>query len=339
MDTFVDSSWYFLRFCDARNDKAIFSPDKLNHWMPVDQYIGGVEHAVLHLLYSRFIQKVVYDEGLVAHDEPFKALFTQGMVQARRVMEDGTEEIATMSKSKGNAVPVGPFIETYGSDAGRLTILFAAPPERDMVWTEEGVDGSVRLIRRIWRLFYEYKEILKKGGFPSLFEIKDLSKDDKILYRKLHWAVKKITDDTVNFHFNTAIAAVYELVNLIYKAKERGKVTEPVMASTLETLIILLAPFTPHLSEELWHQIGKEGSVFHQPWPSCDPKALVKEEVTYAVQINGKVRGEVTVPADADNEFIKEKAFENPKVAKWIEGKTVHKVIVIPGKLVSIVIK
>jgi len=166
-----------------------------------------------------------------------------------------------------------------------------------------------------------------------------LSKDDKILYRKLHWAVKKITDDTVNFHFNTAIAAVYELVNLIYKAKERGKVTEPVMASTLETLIILLAPFTPHLSEELWHQIGKEGSVFHQPWPSCDPKALVKEEVTYAVQINGKVRGEVTVPADADNEFIKEKAFENPKVAKWIEGKTVHKVIVIPGKLVSIVIK
>ena len=339
MDTFVDSSWYFLRFCDARNDKEIFSSKKANHWMPVDQYIGGVEHAVLHLLYSRFIHKVLHDEGLVSCEEPFKALFTQGMVQARRVLPDGTEEVATMSKSKGNAVPVGPFVDSCGSDVGRLTILFAAPPERDMVWTDEGVDGSFRLIKRIWKLVYDYKEVLKKGAYPSAFELKDLNPEDKKAYQKLHWAIKKITADMENFQFNTAIAAVYELVNLLYKLKETKKLSDEIMVFVLEKLIVLLAPFTPHLSEELWHQTGQKGSVFNVSWPVHDPKALVMDELKYAVQVNGKVRAEIVVPRDADKESIQETALSNDRIKKWTEGKSVIKVIVVPKKLINIVVK
>lgn len=339
MDTFVDSSWYFLRYCDATNDDAIFDPDKVNHWMPVDQYIGGVEHAILHLLYSRFIVKVFHDEGLIAHSEPFGALFTQGMVQARRKLPDGEEEIATMSKSKGNAVPVGPFVEEYGSDAGRLTILFAGPPERDMVWSEEGVEGSIRLMNRIWRLVYEYQTALQAGDFAESYKLADLNANEKAVYQKLHWAIQKITDDTTDFHFNTAIAAVYELTNLIYKVKEAGDVSDAVMAHVLDKLIVLIAPFAPHIAEEMWHAIGHEDSVFHQVWPTHDPAALVKDEITYAVQVNGKVRAEIVVAADADEVTIRSTALDTSNVKKWTEGKSIKKVIVVPKKLVSVVVK
>lgn len=339
MDTFVDSSWYFLRYCDAQNDAAIFDSAKLDHWMPVDQYIGGVEHAILHLLYSRFIQKVLYDDGLTKHMEPFMALFTQGMVQAKRTLDDGTEEIATMSKSKGNAVPVGPFIEEHGADAGRLTILFAGPPERDMIWSDEGVESVTRLINRIYRLVYDYREVLIARDYPEKFALSDLSKGDKEAYQKLHWALQKITDDTIHFHFNTAIAAVFELTNLLYKVKENNTVSDAVMGTILEMMIVFMAPFTPHLCEELWHAIGRDGSVFDNTWPEYDPAALVKDEFTYAVQINGKVRAEVTVPANADPETIKREVMTHEKVHKWLDGKEIKKFIVVPNKLVSIAVK
>ncbi len=347
MDTFVDSSWYYLRFCDARNDTAIFDSAKANHWMPVDQYIGGIEHAILHLLYSRFIVKVLHDAGMVNVLEPFRALFTQGMVQARRVLEDGTEEIATMSKSSGNAVNVAPFLEEYGSDAGRLTILFAAPPERDMVWSPEGVDGSIRLINRIWRLVYEYHPDVINLAKPSQgYRLDELNKAEREVYQKLHWAIEKITRDMNGFQFNTAIAAIYELVNLLYKAKESGdpstgsgQVARPIMAHILERLIVLTAPFAPHLAEEMWRETGHGDSVFRQAWPQHDPAALVKDEVTYAVQINGKVREELTMPISADNKTVEAAALALPKVQKWLEGKQIAKVIVVPKKLVNVVVK
>ncbi len=339
MDTFVDSSWYFLRYCDANNDEAIFDPALVNRWMPVDQYIGGVEHAILHLLYARFIVKMLSDEGLTNHKEPFKALFTQGMVQVKRTLPDGREEFATMSKSKGNAVAALPFIEEHGSDAGRLTILLAGPSERDMVWSEEGVEGSIRLMNRVWRLVYDYRQALRQADIPISFALSDLNPPEKSAYQKLHWAIEKITGDTIDFHFNTAIAAVYELSNLLYKVKETGQVAEKVMARILETLIILLAPFAPHLAEEMWHEIGREGSVFRQPWPKHDPAALVKDEITYAVQVNGRVRAQISVPADAEQETVQETALNFPAVKKWTEGKTVKRVIVVPKKLVSVVVK
>ncbi|MBK9715398.1 MAG: leucine--tRNA ligase [Kouleothrix sp.] len=395
MDTFVDSSWYFLRFTDARNDGEIFSKDAAGKWMPVDQYIGGIEHAILHLLYSRFITKVLYDEGLVPDDEPFKALFTQGMVQRRvrtplesvspeivrfpeelrrkvelpaeaqaieharaalkehgyALEQEGERWVAvsgpvTMSKSAGNGVPVGPFVRQYGSDVARIVVLFAAPPENNMEWTDEGVAGAQRFLNRIVGLFGTDRQAIAdeasglaqndpstKHQAPSLS-----SAVDKELYRRLNETVKKVTQDTESFRFNTAIAALMSLLNdaIDYRGAA-GQVT-PVFALLAHSYARLLAPFAPHLAEELHSWFGGAGSIYDAGWPEWDEAALVVDEIELVLQVNGKVRGKINVPAQADESQLREWALTNERVLSFVGDKPVRKVIVVPGKLVNVVV-
>ncbi|KAB8142335.1 leucine--tRNA ligase [Chloroflexia bacterium SDU3-3] len=386
MDTFVDSSWYYLRFCDAKNEQEIFSKDAATRWMPVDQYIGGIEHAILHLLYSRFITKVLYDEGLVPVDEPFENLFTQGMVQ-RRVRTaldvDGDklrfpEELArklelprepqgvdearaalrrsgyaleqngttyeavsgpvTMSKSAGNGIPVGPFVRQYGSDVARVVVLFAAPPENSMEWTDEGVAGAQRFLNRIVALYAQTAQDLASIPAAAALDAASLDAADKALYRRLHETVKKVTQDTEQFHFNTAIAALMELLNDVYRYRAERAEVSPVLAKVLRALPALLSPFAPHLAEELHTQIGGQGSVYDAGWPEADEAALVQEEVEVVLQVNGKTRGRISVPAGADEQQLREWALSNERVQGFTEGKQIRKVIVVPGRLVNVVV-
>lgn len=323
MDTFIDSSWYFFRYVDAQNDQYPFDIGKVNDWLPVDEYIGGVEHAVLHLLYSRFFTKVLYDAGLVSVEEPFESLLTQGMV-----LKDG----AKMSKSKGNVVSPVEIIEKYGADTARLFILFAAPPDRDLDWSETGVEGSFRFLNRVWRLVQEEQGSLQKtkvtdGGSPEVKE----------LHRLIHQTIKKVTQDMERNHFNTAISAIMELVNGIYSYPEEAD--REIVTQAIETTVILLAPFVPHLAEELWQELGHQGSVHHQSWPTYDPAALVQTEVEIAIQVNGRVRDKAIVPAEADRQEIERIVMEQERIRAYLNGKTVRKVIVVPGKLVNIVAK
>ncbi len=332
MDTFICSSWYYMRYTDPKNDQQPFARDKVDYWMPVDQYIGGIEHAILHLLYSRFFTKVLKDAGLLETNEPFKNLLTQGMV-----IKDG----AKMSKSKGNVVSPEEIIEKYGADTARLFILFASPPERDLEWSDQGVDGSFRFLGRFWRIVEHYKKELALK--QSEYCVEDLSEAEKKLRYKTHHTIKRVTDDIEQrFNFNTAISAIMELVNALYQFKDQSSTVHPALIKeSISTLIRLLAPFVPHITEELWNEaIGSEnGSVHIQPWPEFKADALEVSEVEIVVQINGKMRDKVNAEAGLDAKQLEEKIINMPKIQELIAGKSVVKVIAVPKKLVNIVVK
>ena len=327
MDTFLDSSWYFLRYCDPKNDKAPFDPKKAEYWMNVDQYIGGVEHAILHLMYARFFQMALYDMGLVKDEEPFKNLLTQGMVN-----KDGKK----MSKSLGNVVSPEEIINKYGADTARLFILFAAPPERELDWSDAGVEGSYRFLNRVYRLVYEIKE--KYPEVPSAFEIK--TDADKSLNYTLNFTIKKVSEDVGGrFSFNTAISSIMELVNEMYRYKEQGCVNEGLLGKAVKDLILILSPFVPHICEEMWEHIGQTESVTTMSWPEYDEDALVKESVEVVVQINGKVKEKMMVAADAGKSELEKIALENERIKALLDGKTVVKVVAVPGRQINIVVK
>ena len=328
MDTFVCSSWYYLRYTDAHNDKAPFAKENADHWMNVDQYIGGVEHAILHLLYARFFTKVLYDMGLVSVDEPFQNLLTQGMV-----LMDGSK----MSKSKGNIVSPEAIIGKFGADTARLFILFAAPPERDLEWNDSAVEGCYRFINRVWRFVYDYVQA-NGGNAVDYSSFGELNRADKDMRRLVHTTIKRVTDDAgTRFNFNTAISAIMEMVNGLYQYKEQDY-NKAVMAEAADTLVLLLAPFIPHVTEELWQELGHSGSVHKQQWPVVDEKALIAEEATIILQINGKLRDKIIMPMNVDKAEAEKIALAQPKIAEMIGDKEVKKVIVVPNKLINIVI-
>jgi len=326
MDTFVDSSWYYMRYADNKNEEAPFDADVVNNWLPVDQYIGGVEHAILHLLYARWFTKAFNKLGWTNHVEPFKNLLTQGMV-----LMDGSK----MSKSKGNTVSPVELVENYGADTARLFILFAAPPERDLEWSEQGVEGCFKFLNRVYRLVDELAPVTKLDH-----EFGNLTKADKDMRAKTNNTLKKVTEDLNDrFGFNTAIAALMELINDLYKYKELDHRNDAVIKEAIEAVVVILAPFAPHLGEELWLMIGKEASVFDIAWPEYDKSAIQLDEVEIIVQVNGKVRNKINAPVGIDQEAMKDLALNDEKIKEFIEDKDVVKVIAIPSKLVNIVVK
>ena len=326
MDTFVDSSWYYMRYADNMNSDRPFDTDVVNNWLPVDQYIGGVEHAILHLLYARWFTKAFKKLGWTSHDEPFKNLLTQGMV-----LMDGSK----MSKSKGNTVSPVELVEKYGADTARLFILFAAPPERDLEWSEQGVEGCFKFLNRVYRLVDELAPVAKLE-----LEFGNLTKADKDMRAKTNNTLKKVTEDLNDkFGFNTAIAALMELINDLYKYKELEDRNDAVIKEAIKAVVVILAPFAPHLGEELWLMIGKEASVFDIGWPDYDKSAIQLDEVEIIVQVNGKVRNKINAPVGIDQDVMKNLALNDEKIKEFIEGKNVVKVIAIPSKLVNIVVK
>lgn len=331
MDTFVCSSFYYLRYTDPKNDQHPFEMDKAKYWMPVDQYVGGVEHAILHLLYARFFTKVLYDMGLSPVDEPFSNLLTQGMV-----LKDGHK----MSKSLGNTVSPEEIIAKYGADTARLFILFAAPPERDLEWSDQGVEGSFRFLNRIWRLV---TESINEIHIDNMVDTGKLSSQDKELRFVLHNTIKRITNDiSQRFNFNTAVSALMELVNAIYDYREKcknGKLNNAVLSDAITCLLIMLAPFCPHITSELWEMIGREDSIHDQKWPQWDEEALVKDQVEIVVQVNGKLRDRLMISTQATKEEIEKAALGLDKIQELTSAKDIVKVIVVPKRLVNIVIK
>ncbi len=333
MDTFVESSWYFLRYCCPDYAGGMLEPNAVNYWMPVDQYIGGIEHAVLHLLYARFYTKVLRDLGLTKLDEPFVNLLTQGMV-----IKDG----AKMSKSKGNVVDPDDLIRAYGADTVRLFSLFAAPPEKDLEWNDRGVEGASRFLNRVWRFVGAHQDELEAAGpRPGT---RESSAEGRRFRRTIHETIKRVTDDIEDqFHFNTAISAIMELVNALYEfaAASMDTLSQAERAGLLreavETLILLLAPFAPHLAEEFWARLGHRSSVFTRPWPAADPAALAREEVLIVVQVDGKVRSRLSVEAGAGEEQIRNQALTDQRVRSWLQARQVDRVVVVPGRLVNIV--
>jgi leucyl-tRNA synthetase len=331
MDTFVESAWYFIRYCSPRYAEGMFERSAAEYWMPVDQYIGGIEHAVLHLLYARFFTKVLRDLGMIKLDEPFAALLSQGMV-----IKDG----AKMSKSKGNVVDPDDMIRRFGADATRLFTLFAAPPERDLEWTESGVEGASRFLNRLWRFVRVHAEEIKGAGqVPST-----LSDAARAFRRVIHATVERVTVDVErDFHFNTAISAVMELVNALHDFERdsldrvAGVERAGLLREATETALLLLGPVCPHMTEELWQALGHGESLFRQAWPAADAGALVREQVTVVVQVDGKVRSRLTVDVSAPEQFVREQALAEDRVRPWIDGRKVAKVVVVPGRLVNIV--
>ncbi len=332
MDTFVESSWYFLRYCSPHFDRGIVERDASAYWMPVDQYIGGIEHAVLHLLYARFYTKVLRDLGFVQVDEPFHALLSQGMV-----VKDG----AKMSKSKGNVVSDDVIRDRYGADTGRLFELFAGPPEKDLEWSDQGVEGAYRFLVRLWRFTFQYREVLI--GARSDLSPTDLSGDVRNLYRLIHRTIKKVTEDIEwRFHFNTAIAAIMELFNALSAAAQdesRLEIATPVIKAGLETIITMLYPFVPHIASEIWECLGHRGALDGVTWPKYSEEALAEEQWLIVVQVNGKVRGRITVGAELDQEQIESVALQDQKVRTFLNGKKVQKTIYVPRRLVNIVVE
>lgn len=329
MDTFICSSWYYLRYTDPHNTEMPFNRDKVNYWAPVDQYIGGIEHAILHLLYSRFFTKVLKDAGLVDFNEPFKNLLTQGMV-----IKDGSK----MSKSKGNVVSPEEIIAKYGADTARLFILFAAPVERDLEWSDQGVEGAYRFLNRVWRILGHFEDTIKAAG--DTYDIGALTSEEKELRRILHLTIKKVTDDVSDrFMFNTAISSIMELVNAFYAFQDSKTVNGGLVREVSLNILKMLAPFAPHITEELWSRIVGQGSVHKQSWPQYDAAALVQSEVEIVLQINGKVRDKLVIAADLSREEMQRAALEQPRVQELTEGKDVVKIICVPGKLVNIVVK
>ncbi|MBN3870227.1 leucine--tRNA ligase [Nostoc sp. JL33] len=360
MDTFIDSSWYFLRFPDAKNEQQVFDSSKINDWMPVDQYVGGIEHAILHLLYSRFFTKVLRDRGLLNFDEPFQRLLTQGMVQGLTYLnpnKGGKDKwipsnlvnsadprdpqtgeplqrlYATMSKSKGNGVAPEDVIAKYGVDTARMFILFKAPPEKDLEWDEADVEGQFRFLNRVWRLVTDY---VAAGVSRKKAQLADLTKAEKELRRAIHTAIQAVTEDVEDeYQFNTAISELMKLSNALTDADGKNS---PIYAEGIRTLVVLLAPFAPHIADELWHLLGESDSVHTQTWPSFDPAALIADEITLVIQIMGKTRGAIQVPAQADKAALEKYARESEIAQRYIEGKEIKKVIVVPGKLVNFVV-
>jgi len=335
MDTFVESSWYFLRYCSPRYEGGMFERSAADYWMPVDQYIGGIEHAVLHLLYARFYTKVLRDLGLTTIDEPFMALLSQGMV-----IKDG----AKMSKSKGNVVSDDFVREKYGADAGRLFELFAAPPEKDLEWNDQGIEGASRFLNRVWRFVIGHLTELGGGeAVPTL----PTTEAGRAFRRAIHETIRRVTDDIEReFHFNTAIAAIMELVNALQAFEAAsgdgtgtGAVPERValLREAVETTLLLLGPFCPHVTEELWSRLGHTESLFKQRWPAADPGALQKTEVTVVVQVDGKVRGRLLVDVDTADDQMRQLALGDDRVKPWVGQRRVEKVVVVPNRLVNIV--
>ncbi|MEM8723618.1 MAG: leucine--tRNA ligase [Cyanobacteria bacterium P01_G01_bin.39] len=354
MDTFIDSSWYFLRYSDANNDEIVFSKDKVNDWMPVDQYVGGIEHAILHLLYSRFFTKVLRDRGLLNFDEPFKRLLTQGMVQGLTYKNPQTNKyipsaqvnreqpldpetgdkldvfFEKMSKSKYNGVAPEDVISQYGVDTARMFAMFKAPPEKDLEWDDADVEGQYRFLNRVWTLVTSYDpgQALEASG--------ELNKAEKDLRRAIHTAIKEITEDlTGDYQFNTAVSELMKLSNALKDAKCENS---PVYQEGIETLVLLLAPFAPHIAEELWSNLGNGESVHKQQWRQVDQSALVVDEITLVVQIMGKTRGTIQVPAGSDKAALEKFATESDIAQRYLEDKEVKKVIVVPNKLVNFVV-
>ncbi len=366
MDTFVESSWYFERYCSPRFDEAMFDMPAVDYWMPVDQYIGGVEHAILHLLYSRYFTRVLHDLKLVKFKEPFTRLLTQGMVCKETMTcpehgflfpeqvddRDGRQicvlcgkavtqgRVEKMSKSKRNVVDPNTLLDQYGADTTRLFCLFAAPPERDLEWSDQGVDGSARFLNRVWRLVYSWHGRIAAAnaydGAPDQLQgaVRDLNK-------KAHEAIQKVTHDIEDrFHFNTAVSAVMELVNQMYTIpeEETAPQVDAVMRHAVESVLLLLSPIVPHFAEEIWHALGHADSILKASWPEFREDALVKDEVTVVVQVNGKLRSRLQVALDTDQETLQSMALDDEKVRKFTAGKSLRKVIVIPNKLVNIVV-
>jgi leucyl-tRNA synthetase len=328
MDTFVDSSWYFYRYIDAHNATQPFDPAIARYWFPIDQYIGGVEHAILHLIYSRFWTRVMRDLGLIANDEPVRRLFTQGMV-----IKDG----AKMSKSKGNVISPDEMVERYGADSTRMYALFAAPPDRDLEWQEDGVAGVSRFLARVWRIVMKHAPLARTG-----ISSKTQNRGAELL-RKLHQTIAKVTlDFEGRWHFNTCVAAIMELVNELQAADAQlasGEVPAESVRELLRNLVLLLAPFAPYLAAELWEELGEQGAILRAPWPTSDPSLAKEDELEIPVQINGKLVSVVRVAADADSKAIEGAALADAKVESRIAGKSIAKVIVVPGKLVNLVVK
>ena len=327
MDTFICSSWYYYRYADPKNTERPFDRDKVNYWAPVDQYIGGIEHAILHLLYARFFTKVLRDAGMLDFDEPFTNLLTQGMV-----IKDG----AKMSKSLGNVVSPEEIIEKYGADTARLFILFAAPVERDLDWSDQGVEGAFRFLNRVWRILLQFEGAIKSA--PAACDPSALTPEETELRRVLHMTVKKVTEDVRDrFMFNTAISSIMELVNAFYAFQD--KELSPALArETASMLLRMLAPFAPHITEELWARLFT-GSVHAEKWPAYDASALTQDEIEVVLQINGKVRDRVKIAADLDKASMERIVTELPRARELTEGKTIVKVVCVPGKLVNIVVK
>ncbi len=357
MDTFIDSSWYFLRYTDANNPDQAFEFDKVNDWMPVDQYVGGIEHAILHLLYSRFFTKVLRDQGLLKFDEPFLRLLTQGMVQAityknpktgkyippEKVNSDSPIDPETgdklkvfyekMSKSKYNGVDPQEVLGKYGADTARMFILFKAPPEKDLEWDDADVEGQFRFLNRVWLLVQDF---IANPASSKKKQKDDLSKPEKDLRRAIHTAIKEISEDLEGeYQFNTAVSELMKLSNAIKDSKFKNS---PIYREAIETLILLIAPFAPHIAEELWHQLGFTTSVHYEKWPTFDPNALVVDEITLVIQILGKTRGTIQVPASSTKAELEQYARDSDVAKRYLEGKEVKKVIVVPGKLVNFVI-
>lgn len=327
MDTFVCSSWYFERFCDPHNSTLPFSKEAVDYWMPVDQYIGGVEHAILHLMYSRFFTKFLYDQGFLSCDEPFTNLLTQGMV-----LKDGSK----MSKSKGNVVSPEDIINTYGADTARLFILFASPPERDLEWSDQGVEGSSRFLNRVWRVVNSCADDIRDISLPAQFG--QLEGKARQLRYKTHATIKKVSEDIeLRFNFNTAVSAIMELNNMLSAYLDEDEQDLSVLKEAVETMIVLLSPFSPHICEELWQICGHQDSVSHQSWPRWDAEALVQNEIEIAIQISGKVRDRIMVPANVSDSELQQLALAQPKIQELLGGKQIVKTIVVPGKLVNIV--
>ena len=324
-DTFFESSWYYARFACPDADSML--DDRANYWAPVDQYIGGIEHAVLHLLYARFFHKLMRDEGLLDSDEPFKRLLTQGMV-----LKDGSK----MSKSKGNTVDPQPLIEKYGADTVRLFILFASPPEQSLEWNDEGVDGAARFLKRLWKLVAAH--VGSQQVDVVTLEVKQLNAEQKAIRRKLHETIAKVSDDFERRHtFNTAIAAVMELMNELSRFDDKSPLGFAVMHEAIESIVLMLSPIVPHITQQLWYELGHDELLADLKWPACDESALVRDEIELVVQVNGKLRSKINVAANADNKAIEAIALADEKIVSNIEGKTVRKVIVVAGRLVNIV--
>ncbi|MBC8120356.1 MAG: leucine--tRNA ligase [Gemmatimonadaceae bacterium] len=351
MDTFIDSSWYFLRFADAHNLERPFDPVRVNHWLPVDQYVGGIEHAILHLLYSRFFTKVLRDRGLLDFDEPFTRLLTQGMVLADAYIDPETNQyypadaveqkagryvarhdgrrlevrMEKMSKSKYNGIDPLPVLDAYGADTARMFVLFKAPPEKELEWSDSDVEGQFRFLGRVWRLVHAY--VSADAGKAS-------GERDRDLRRAIHTAIGQVTEDIETYKFNTAVSALMILTN----ALSEGTTTTPVYREGLRTLVQLLAPFAPHISAELWEALGESGQVHQSTWPVLDPEAIKAETLTLVIQVNGKTRGTIEVPADANRETLEQLARESEAAQRHTTDKTVRKVIFVPGKLVNFVV-
>ncbi len=370
MDTFVESSWYFARYASPHYEQGMVDPAAANHWLPVDQYIGGIEHAILHLLYARFFHKLMRDEGLVSSNEPFKNLLTQGMVIADtyyRTLENGGKDwfnpadviverdakakvigaklasdgqpveiggTEKMSKSKNNGVDPQAMIDSYGADTCRLFMMFASPPDMSLEWSDSGVEGASRFLRRVWRLAHAHVS----AGTVGTLDVASLDDEQKAVRRAIHLAIKQASQDVGQHHkFNTAIAQVMTLMNVLEKAATTEEQDRALLQEGLETVALLLAPITPHICHALWNNLGREGAIIDARWPEVDEAALVQDNLTLVVQVNGKLRGQIEVPASASREAVEASARANENVVRFTEGLTIRKVIVVPGKLVNIV--